>query len=145
MLFCAGQGRPALGAKKRFNYWVLLQSQELYRRVPLGCGNVDYAGKYVTRRCWASFRTTPERGRSSSAPKTLAFSRAVEFGRARMAEQGLRPAALFAVRVVFEVVALICGNLSDTCDLYPQKARSSCGRDPRSRRRAAVTQRPRAC
>jgi|GEM_PF-4679674 len=68
--------------------------------------------------------------------KRLRFLRPLKFGRARMTEQGLRPAALFAVRVVFEAVALICGNRSDACDLYPQKARSSCGRDPRSRRQA---------
>lgn len=41
MLFCAGRGRAALGAKKRFNFGVLLQSQELYWREPLGYGDVD--------------------------------------------------------------------------------------------------------
>jgi len=62
-----------------------------------------------------------------------------------MTEQGLRPAALFALRAVFEAEMLIYGNAYDSSDLYPQKARSSCGRDPRSRRWAAATQRPRSC
>jgi hypothetical protein len=49
------------------------------------------------------------------------------------------PAALFALRAVFEAAALIYGNVYDVLKLYPQKARGSRGRDPRSRRWAAVT------
>jgi hypothetical protein len=72
--------------------------------------------------------------------KRLRFSRAAEFGRARMAEpRASGPAALFALRAVFEAAALIYGNVYDVLKLYPQKARGSRGRDPRSRRWAAVT------
>jgi len=49
------------------------------------------------------------------------------------------PAALFALRAVFEAAALIYGNVNDVLKLFPQKARGSRGRDPRSRRWAAVT------
>ena len=38
-------GRPALGAKKRFDFWVLLQNEERCRRVRLGCPDVDYVVK----------------------------------------------------------------------------------------------------
>ena len=88
-------------------------------------------------RAWAKF------GRPE---KRLRFSRAAEFGRARMAEpRASGPAALFALRAVFEAAALIYGNVNDVLKLFPQKARGSRGRDPRSRRWAAATQRPFAC
>ena len=89
MLFCAGQGRPALGAKKRFNFGVLLQNRERCRRVRLGCRDVDYvvklwdkedlSGLSYNARAWAKFGRPEKRSR---------FSRAAEFGRARMAEPG---------------------------------------------------------
>ena len=53
---------------------------------------------------WAKFGRPEKRSR---------FSRAAEFGRARMAEPGLRPAALFALRAVFEAAALIYGGVFD--------------------------------
>ena len=93
----------------------------------------------------AAFQITPARWRSSGAPKTLAFLRAVEFGRARMTEPGHRPAALFALWVVFEAAALIYGNVNDVLKLYPQKARGSRGRDPEEPPLGGGDERPRAC
>ena len=82
-------------------------------------------------RAWAKF------GRPE---KRLRFSRAAEFGRARMAEpRASGPAALFALGAVFEAAALIYGGVFDALKLFSQKARGSRGRDPRSRRGAAVT------
>jgi len=72
--------------------------------------------------------------------KTLAF---FEGGRIWSSPHGRAratgPAALFALRAVFEAAALIYGGVFDALKLYPQKARGSRGRDPRSRRGAAVT------
>ena len=72
--------------------------------------------------------------------KTLAF---FEGGRIWSSPHGRAratgPAALFALRAVFEAAALIYGDVCDALKPFPQKARGSRGRDPRSRRWAAVT------
>ena len=95
---------------------------------------------------YARWQITPARGRSSSAPKTLAFLRAVEFGRARMAEpRASGPAALFALRAVFEAAVLIYGDVYDALKLFAQKARGSRGRDPEEPPLGGGDERPRAC
>ena len=81
-------------------------------------------------RAWAKFERPKnacvfEGGRIWSSPH----------GRARASG----PAALFALWVVFEAAVLIYGGVYDVLKLFPQKARGSRGRDPRSRRCAAVT------
>jgi len=78
--------------------------------------------------------------------KRLRFLRAAEFGRARMAEpRASGPAALFALRAVFEAAALIYGDVCDALKLYPQKARGSRGRDPEEPPLGGGDERPRAC
>ena len=78
--------------------------------------------------------------------KRLRFSRAAEFGRARMAEpRASGPAALFALRAVFEAAVLIYGDVYDALKLYAQKARGSRGRDPEEPPRGGGDERPRAC
>ena len=72
--------------------------------------------------------------------KTLAFFEGARIwlslhGRARASG----PAALFALRAVFEAAALIYGDVYDALKPFAQKARGSRGRNPRSRRGAAVT------
>ena len=77
--------------------------------------------------------------------KRLRFSRAAEFGRARMAEpRASGPAALFALRVVFEAAVLIYGDVYDVLKLFAQKARGSRGRDPEEPPLGG-DERPRAC
>ena len=49
------------------------------------------------------------------------------------------PAAPFALRAVFEAAALIYVDVYDVLKPFSQKVRGSRGRDPRSRRWAAVT------
>ena len=78
--------------------------------------------------------------------KRLRFSRAAEFGRARMAEpRASGPAALFALRAVFEAAVLIYGDVYDALKLFAQKARGSRGRDPEEPPRGGGDERPRAC
>ena len=78
--------------------------------------------------------------------KRLRFLRAPEFGRARMAEpRASGPAALYALRAVFEAAALIYGDVNDVLKLFPQKARGSRGRDPEEPPRGGGDERPRAC
>jgi hypothetical protein len=78
--------------------------------------------------------------------KRLRFLRAAEFGRARMAEpRASGPAALFALRAVFEAAVLIYGDVCDVLKLFPQKARGSRGRDPEEPPRGGGDERPRAC
>jgi len=55
------------------------------------------------------------------------------------------PAALFALRAVFEAAVLIYGDVNDARNLYPQKARGSRGRDPEEPPRGGGDERPRAC
>jgi len=62
-----------------------------------------------------------------------------------MAEPGLRPAALFALRAVFEAAALIYGGVYDALKPFSQKARGSRGRDPEEPPRGGGDERPRAC
>ncbi len=88
-------------------------------------------------RAWAKF------GRPE---KRLRFSRAAEFGRARMAEpRASGPAALFALRAVFEAAVLIYGDVYDALKLFAQKARGSRGRDPEEPPLGGGDERPRAC
>jgi hypothetical protein len=120
---------------------------KLYRRVRLGCRDVDYVVKLWDKEdlsglsynagAWAKF------GRPK---KRLRFLRAAEFGRARMAEpRASGPAALFALWVVFEAAVLIYGDVYDALKLYAQKARGSRGRDPEEPPRGGGDERPRAC
>jgi len=78
--------------------------------------------------------------------KTLAF---FEGGRIWSSPHGRAratgPAALFALRAVFEAAALIYGDVYDALKLYPQKARGSRGRDPEEPPRGGGDERPRAC
>ena len=55
------------------------------------------------------------------------------------------PAALFALRAVFEAAVLIYGDVYDALKLYAQKARGSRGRDPEEPPRGGGDERPRAC
>jgi hypothetical protein len=72
-------------------------------------------------RAWAKFERPKnacvfEGGRIWSSPH----------GRARASG----PAALFALRAVFEAAVLIYGDVNDVLKLFAQKARDSRGRDP---------------
>jgi len=85
-------------------------------------------------------------GEVRAPQKTLAFFEGAriwlsQHGRARASG----PAALFALRVVFEAAVLIYRGVFDALKPFSQKARGSRGRNPRSRCRAAATQRPFAC
>ena len=55
------------------------------------------------------------------------------------------PAALFALRAVFEAAALIYGDVYDALKLFAQKARGSRGRDPEEPPLGGGDERPRAC
>jgi len=55
------------------------------------------------------------------------------------------PAALFALRAVFEAAVLIYGDVYDALKLFAQKARGSRGRDPEEPPRGGGDERPRAC
>ena len=79
-------------------------------------------------------------GEFRAPQKTLAF---FESGRIWSSPHGRAratgPAALFALRAVFEAAMLIYGDVYDALKPFSQKARGSRGRDPRNRRGAAVT------
>jgi len=94
----------------------------------------------------APFRTTPARGRSSGAPKNACVFEGARIwssphGRAR----ATGPAALFALRAVFEAAVLIYGDVFDALKPFAQKARGSRGRDPEEPPRGGGDERPRAC
>ena len=85
-------------------------------------------------------------GEVRAPQKTLAF---FEGGRIWSSPHGRAratgPAALFALRAVFEAAVLIYGDVFDAVKLYPQKARGSRGRDPEEPPRGGGDERPRAC
>jgi len=85
-------------------------------------------------------------GEVRAPQKTLAF---FEGGRIWSSPHGRAratgPAALFALRAVFEAAALIYGDVYDALKLFPQKARGSRGRDPEEPPLGGGDERPRAC
>ena len=85
-------------------------------------------------------------GEVRAPQKTLAF---FEGGRIWSSPHGRArasgPAALFALRAVFEAAALIYGDVYDVLKLFSQKARGSRGRDPEEPPRGGGDERPRAC
>jgi len=85
-------------------------------------------------------------GEVRAPQKTLAFFEGARIWSSPHGRAGATgPAALFALRAVFEAAALIYGNRSDVRDLNSQKARGSRGRDPEEPPRGGGDERPRAC
>jgi hypothetical protein len=85
-------------------------------------------------------------GEVRAPQKTLAF---FEGGRIWSSPHGRAratgPAALFALRAVFEAAALIYSDVYDVLKLFAQKARGSRGRDPEEPPLGGGDERPRAC
>jgi hypothetical protein len=126
---------------------VVVKTGKLKRRLRLGCQNVDFVVKVWDKEdlsglsdnagAWAKFERPKKR---------LRFLRTLKFGRARMAEpRASGPAALFALRAVFEAAVLIYGDVYDVLKLFAQKARGSRGRDPEEPPLGGGDERPRAC